>query len=56
VTLAALRAITVDADGAETFATAGALERVRKARPYSLHARFYRLLTVALAAIDSRLS
>ena len=32
VTLAALRAITVDASGAETFATAGALERVRKAR------------------------
>jgi vacuolar protein sorting-associated protein 13A/C len=32
VTLASLRAITVDADGAETFATAGALERVRKAR------------------------
>ena len=33
VTLASLRAITVDAEGAETFATAGALERVRKARP-----------------------
>jgi vacuolar protein sorting-associated protein 13A/C len=32
VTLGALRAITVDASGAETFATAGALERVRKAR------------------------
>ena len=34
VTLASLRAITVDADGAETFATAGALERVRKARAH----------------------
>jgi hypothetical protein len=46
VTLAALRAITVDADGAETFATAGALERVRKARPYLHKAFFYWLLTI----------